>query len=201
MSDLKQKLQEILLEEDEFAYPNDTFITIESELRTNARQMGIDYDNAFIVNTGVSSDKWLNNNQKWNPPRWWAGYGSSWLDWISGEMPEWLRPYFYVLDVDTTNIVNVNSKASKILFGNAYVTKPMHPKDIAIDFNKMLERGKTGVSFRPYNKSWRDMKNYTDGWYDSIDVDSIVIVDKSAIRSIKLLLDASEILQDAKNGF
>lgn len=192
MQDFKHKLQKILLEE--FAPPQEAFIEINHELRNNARSLGIDYDNSLIINTNrqIKSPADIGD---WSQKRkQWAGYGSSWLDWISGEMPHWLATNFYVITVNSLDIISINSKQAKIAFEKQYVTRPQAPKDMAINYEKLYNDGKGGVSFRPYNRSWGNMD-----WYNSIDMDSAVIVNKKAIKSVKLLLDASEIISDFKD--
>jgi hypothetical protein len=194
--DIKDKLQKLLMEE--VSVPPEAFDEIESELRTNARQMGIDYDHAIIVNTNrtLRSAKDMGD---WSSKRkQWAGYGSSWLDWVRSAMPHWLATKFYVLTVNNMDIVSVNDPKSMVAFTKKYVARPGAPKDAAIDFQKLYDEGKGGVAFRPYNKAWAKMGNDAFFWYRSIDVDSIVIVNNKTIRSVKLLLDASEIIADYK---
>lgn len=192
MLDFKQSLRKILLEE--FKAPEEAFLEIESELRSNARQMGIDYDNALVINTNrtLKSPKDIGD---WSQKRkQWAGYGSSWLNWIARNMPHWLATKFYVIEVNSLDMISVNNKKAKQIFEKQYVTRPDAPKDTAINFQKLYDDGKAGVVFRPYNKSWGNMD-----WYNSIDMDSAVIVNSQKIRSVKLLLDASEIIADFKD--
>ena len=193
MPELKSKLQKILLEE--FAVPNDAFIEIEHELRNNAKSMGIDYNNAITINTNrpLSSPKDIGD---WSQKRkQWGGYGSSWINWVADKMPHWLATKFYVIDVNLVDMISINNKQAKLDFEKQYITNIKAPKDMAINFEKLYANGKTGVSFRPFNRSW---SNGLD-WYSTIDVDSVVIVNNKKIRSVKLLLDASEIIADYKD--
>lgn len=192
MLDLKQQLQKILLEE--FAVPQDAFIEIESELRNNARAMGINYDNSIIVNTNRTLSKPQDIGDWSHQHKQWAGYGSSWIDWVARAMPQWLASKFYVLTVDHSNIITIPNKKTKLAFEKHYIINPDTPKDKAINFDKLYKEGKDGVAFRPYNKSWGN-----HDWYTSIDMDSIVIINNKAIKSVKLLLDASEIIADFKD--
>lgn len=192
--DIKNKLQKLFTEE--VSVPDEAFVEIESELRSNARQMGIDYDNAIVVNTNRTL-KGAKDIGDWSSKRkQWAGYGSSWLDWVQKAMPQWLATKFYVLTVNNLDMVAVNDPKSVVKFTNTYITRPGAPKDVAIDFQKLYDEGKGGVVFRPYNKAWSEMDAERYHWYRGIDVESIVIVNNKAIRSVKLLLDASDIIAD-----
>ncbi len=192
MLDFKQQLQKILLEE--FAVPQDAFIEIESELRNTARAMGINYDSSIVVNTNRTLTKpqdigdWSQHHKQW------AGYGSSWIDWVARNMPQWLATKFYVLTVNPGDIITVGNKKAKLAFEQQYIINREVVKDKAINYEKLYKEGKGGVAFRPYNKAWSN-----HDWYTSIDMDSIVIVNNKAIKSVKLLLDASEIIADFKD--
>jgi len=192
MLNIRQSIQKILMEE--FTIPKDAFLEIESELRSNARSMGIDYNNTITVNTNrvLSSPKDIGDwSQK---KKQWAGYGSTWIDWVARNMPHWLASKFYVVTVNSLDIISVNSKQSKQEFEKQYIRNIDSPKDMAINFEKIHSDGKGGVAFRPYNKAWGN-----HDWYNSIDIDSIVIVNNKSIKSIKLLLDASELIADYKD--
>lgn len=183
---MNRELYKILLEE--FSPPEDAFIEIESELRANAKRMGIvNFDNAFtiITNNKVNDIRNFENTQ-------WIGYGTSWLDFIREKMPQWMSNYIYVLDIDISKVLNITNKNIKEFETNFILPNKLNePKDKSIDFKKVKEKGYSGISFRPFN-----MQLSKNRWYHSVDVDSMVLVDKRAIRSVKLLLDASEILQD-----
>jgi hypothetical protein len=192
MSDFKRSIRDVFLEE--FAAPQDAFLEIESELRRTARGQGIDYDNALVINSNrsIRSPKdikdWSSKHKQW------AGYGSSWLDWIAHHKPQWLATHFYVITVDTASMVSVNNKKATLDFEKQYITRPTAEKDLSINYQKLYDEGKCGVAFRPYNEAWN--KNT---WYDSIDMDSAVIANSQKIRSVKFLLDASEIIADFKD--
>jgi hypothetical protein len=112
-------------------------------------------------------------------------------------MPNWLANYFYVLDLDVSkhNFFTVNSETTLQLFSKLYIINPNVPKDAAINYEKLYNKQRYGVIFKPYKPSLVRPGN----WYRSIDMDSVVIVNKKGIRGIKLLLDASEIIADYKD--
>jgi len=193
MSNLHRTLRNVYLRES----LDDAYSMIASELNDNARQMGINLPNAVVVNTNRVL-KSINDIKDMSEGKvQWAGFGTSWFDWIRHNMPDWLAKYFYVLDINIENndFFKVNSEVTLKMFSKLYIRNPNLPKDAAIDYQRLYDKQRYGVVFKPYKRTLAE----PGSWYRSIDMDSVVIVNKKAIRSIKLLLDASEIIADYKD--
>lgn len=193
MQNFKSTIKKILLEG--FTPPDELFVMIESELRDNARKLGINLDESVVVNTNRVLKSPNDIADQSSNKRQWAGYGTTWFDWVRAAMPEWLSSKFYVLNIDYSKIIRINSKESLEQFSNKWILNPETPKDKAIKYDELYKSGYHGVDFKPYNRSWAKYGEITE-WYRSVDMDSIVIINKAAIKNTKLLLDATELIRD-----
>ena len=124
----------------------------------------------------------------------WYGIGTSWLDWIQKNQPDWLAPITYAVILDETNILKVNSKSSINLFNKKYVINPEAPKDTAINWNRLYEDGRDILEFNPY--LGHIGMSIGAHWYDSIDMTSGAIINKRCIKKIIKLYDGTDDFKD-----
>jgi hypothetical protein len=77
--------------------------------------------------------------------------------------------------------------------------KENHPKDLALDWVKLYKNGHGAIEFSPYLghiSGTRIKSGVVGGWYDSIDMASGAIVNKTCIRKIVKLYDGTEDFND-----
>jgi hypothetical protein len=178
MKQLKESLLRVFFEN--YTPSEDVYNEISSELHNISRKHRIDLNNIIIINTNrqINSPqdiKDISVNMKQ-----WAGYGLSWFDWIRYEMPHWLASRFYMVQLDTSKVLQVTPTNYKE-FAEKYIIDPNKPKDRAINYKKLYDDGIGAISFKPY-KHVHDLDHM---WYDSIDMDSVVIVNNKIIKSVK----------------
>lgn len=161
-----------------------------SGIRESARRLGIDLETARLINSKRPSLKDIKDVGDDTKYHQWYSVGTAWLDWIQSEMPQWLAPVTYAIVLDESKMMKVNSKASIQMFTKGYVSKPMAPKDIAIDWMKLYKSDVQVVEFSPY------MGHMGIGWYDSIDMSSGAIVNKKCIKKIIKLYDGTDDFKD-----
>lgn len=181
-----------------------------SGIRESARRLGIDLETARLINSkrpSLNDIKDVSVDPKYHQ---WYSVGTAWLDWIQGNMPQWLAPVTYAVEfnsnpryIDCSTIPNIAS------FQEMYIpeNKIHHPKDAAIDWRKIYDIGVEAVEFYPYLGHIsgevvtfgppRNRKRVTiGGWYDSIDMDSGAIVNKKCIKKIIKLYDGTDDFKD-----
>jgi len=169
------------------------YLTHFSGIRTAARKLGINLDTARIINTKrrkMTPDAIMDVSQDKHQ---WYSIGTAWLDWIQGEMPDWLAPCTYVVEFGQEPLM-VNSKESVAMFEQKYILDVERPKDKAIDWKLLYENNVGAVEFSPYDRSF---ENTHLSWYDSIDMASGAIVNKKIIKRIIKLYDGTEDFIDA----
>jgi len=112
------------------------------------------------------------------PKGLWYGFGGSWIDWMSSEMPEWINAYNYIytLDVDDLNIVKVTSNNV-----DRFSEKYEDFNKFYINWEKVSKDYKGFEAPPPYNKHSDKL------WWGTLDVASGCIWDTSCIKDIKLL--------------
>lgn len=117
----------------------------------------------------------------------WYSIGDSWIEWCRSEMPDWVKPHNFILDLDMSRVLLIASKSDIVDFQRRYgasVGVPgvhlMRPdwRRVAKDY--------CGIEVNPY---FRDL-SFTCAdylWYYGWDVPSGCVWDKSAVKSVKLM--------------
>lgn len=119
-------------------------------------------------------------NDHHKPRGLWYAFGGAWIEWMSGEMPEWLGryDYIYVIEVDDSKLVkvsidNVKEFSEKYNSGNQIDRNQVDWNQVAGDF----------CGFEappPYRKGWG-----VPLWWNTIDIPSGCIWDSSCITSFR----------------
>jgi len=117
------------------------------------------------------------------PKGLWYGIGTSWVDWIRSEQPDWEEDYTHIVDVDLSKIKVIRSYDELLKFSDEYSIGDK-PTGGLIDWAKVASKY-SGIEIVPYIfKARFDLL-----WYYSWDVASGCIWDSNAIKSIKNLGD------------
>lgn len=139
------------------SHPNERFIMSEEEL--------INFRNE--PNQGVN-DK---------PNGLWYAVGSSWIDWVKDNMPEWEYDNVFSVELDPSKIIKLSSHDDIMEFTSRY--KKNYHGFIMIDWGK-VSQDYSGIEISPY--IWKARKL---NWYYTWDVASGCIWNQDAIKSIK----------------
>jgi hypothetical protein len=122
------------------------------------------------------------SGKTFKPTGLWYAMGSSWVDWCSSEMPEWVQPYIYTFDILVeTNMLYLNTRKAVRNFSTKYGWT-LHRHIRQIDWCQ-VNRDYAGVEFNPYFYDQRFSANSL--WYNGIDVPSGVIFNTDIIRNFK----------------
>ena len=172
-----------------------------SEVRTAARRLGIDLDKARLINSKrptLKDIKDVGDDPKYHQ---WYSVGTAWLDWIQGNMPEWLAPCTYAVIIDDFDVVNIDDLKMIETFQKEAIPKDrIHlAKDRAINWQYLYKVNYKAIEFSPYlgHISGERIKGGEVGtWYDSIDMASGAIINKKCIKKIIKLYDGTDDFRD-----
>jgi hypothetical protein len=125
------------------------------------------------------------------PKGLWFAYGTAWINWVAGNMPDWERKHIYKIQVDFDNIINLDSQDGIEEFGNKY-GKSIFPEDtftaiwnrqspMQIDWNE-VSKNYSGVSIPNYQYKYGAFD-----WTTGFDISSGCIWNKKAILNIEKL--------------
>jgi hypothetical protein len=129
------------------------------------------------------------------PRGFWYGFGSSWLDWVRSEMPDWETDYVHLVKVNDSRILKISTFDELLAFTEEFGVKGdyafggSHPKS-NINWAEVAKRY-SGIEINPYISKGR-MKFM---WYYPWDVASGCVWGEDGIVSIELL-DEDEIERD-----
>ena len=162
-----------------------------SGVREAVRRMGIDADSVRLINTrqNIKSAKEI-IDVSGGKYQWYA-IGLSWIEWMQSEMPQWLSPFTYAIEIDKPLMITPKNIAA---FQKKYIVNPEQVKDKAINWKKLYTDKVGAIEFNPYDKSSVDLGS--SFWYYSIDVDSGAIVNKSSVKKIVKLYDGTDDFRD-----
>ena len=118
-----------------------------------------------------------NQPVRFKPKGLWYGIGSSWIDWVKGEMPEWEYDNVFVLDIDESRMKIIRTPEELIEFDKKYTGDE---KGWDIDWS-MVARDFDGIEIAPHNYIYRADVD----WYRTWDVSSGCIWGDGVIRDIK----------------
>jgi hypothetical protein len=189
------------------------YMTHFSGIRESARKLGIDLNSARLINSkraSLNDIKDVKDDPKYHQ---WYSIGTAWLDWIQGEMSDWLAPCTYaVVFKPDGRYFDCPTETAISNFQITYIPKVpeinIHmPKDKAIDWTKLYKDGYGAVEFSPYlghisgtkvSYGGRNNRGSVEigAWYDTIDMASGAIVNKNIISKIIKLYDGTDDFKD-----
>lgn len=132
------------------------------------------YSEPFYEKKQITDDK---------PKGLWYGIGSSWLDWISSEMPEWFSPFTYEIYVDESKLLRVTNPSEMLVFNEKYSKAERYGNKI--DWSAVERDGFGGVEISPY--MWEFRLNTITRWYYGWDCASGCIWNYSLIEGVRLI--------------
>lgn len=121
------------------------------------------------------------------PKGFWYGIDNSWVDWCQSEMPEWVSPHRYEVEIDTSKILVVDTieKMHDINKHAANTDEYFYRKNYDIDWPYFEKMGYKGIEIPIYMQELR--MNLDFFWYYGWDVASGCIWDTNIIKSITKL--------------
>lgn len=115
------------------------------------------------------------NSDGAKPKGLWYGIGSSWIDWVRSEMPDWESNYLYEVTLHEDRIL----KMSEIDELNNFYSKYKNLNKGGINW-KEVAKEYSGIEISPYVRG----AGYKHNWYYWWDVASGCIWSKNAIAKI-----------------
>ena len=113
------------------------------------------------------------------PKGFWWGCGPSWLDWVLSDMPSWVHPYAYRIDIDESRLLKLTMPEMIDDFTRTY----SKPDNWFIKWQEVIATtGLSGIEISPYQWSRRLTPN--NFWYYGWDCASGCVWDKTAIRAV-----------------
>jgi hypothetical protein len=117
---------------------------------------------------------------KAKPTGFWYGFGSSWIDWVNMEVPEWNYNHIFKIEVNQNKILQINTLDKLIEFDNNFSVQVSYFKNI--DWIRVADFY-DGIEITPYQyKARRELS-----WYYGWDVASGCIWNPNAIKNIQRL--------------
>jgi hypothetical protein len=107
----------------------------------------------------------------------WYGIGSSWIDWVRREMPEWEKEDAYLLELDKSNMIVISNYEELLNFHKEFKSENGY-----IDWSVVASKY-DGIEIAPHIREARWKIN----WYSTWDVASGCIWTSNVIKSSKLL--------------
>ena len=139
--------------------------------------------NVFISKDEFTDIRPMEQSTGMKPKGLWYSCGDEWIDWVSGEMPEWLAAANYLYEIEISDdVYEIVSAKGLMQFENLYGV-PMGGGMLQIDWKKVQDDGWAGIQICPYRSEAR----YSSMWYYGWDVASGCIWDPAGLQSFKLL--------------
>jgi len=123
------------------------------------------------------------------PQGLWYACGNDWMNWVCGEMPEWIGRYVYTLEIDESKILKIETKEQFEAFSDKYSIKSELTgwgSSDSPDWSKVAE-GSASSDLRAYSGIEICPAQYGPTWYGSWDVASGCIWDSTAILGARLI--------------
>lgn len=140
------------------------------------------YNNKRIIITKNNKISFENiSSQKSGPKPFglWYGIGTSWIDWVKDEMPDWDYDNVFEIVIDESKILKISKFNELIEFTNEYIDNNEMLSNYFINWNK-LSKKYSGIEISPY--IWEGRMKFI--WYYGWDVASGCIWKKDAIIGI-----------------
>lgn len=116
----------------------------------------------------------------------WYGFGMNWVEFVTKEIPVRRKKYLYEFEVDTSNMIILNSVKDVTEFTKEYISEKEHWMSSLglINWERVSEKY-SGIELPTYHSSLR----YKSGlhWYYPWDIASGCFWDSSVLKSITLM--------------
>jgi len=174
-SQLRQIIKEALIKEvsDEVIdiinskYPNQPILMMSGNQRgSNYEEEGINYRPTSPNEQGKGM----------KPKGLWYGIGSSWVNWVRSEMPNWESEKAYVLDLNRSNMLIIRTYEELMKFNSEF------SEGMGIDWGKVASIY-DGIEIAPHIRESR----YEAVWYLSWDIASGCIWGQNVINDSQLI--------------
>ena len=146
--------------------------------------------------THMSSANSLDLTTKYYPARssplkptgLWYSINNEWLEWCSGNMPDWVKGWSYLLEMDMSDILILSTTKDLKEFNDAYMKK-LSQYCYSIDWWK-VSRDYPGIEIQKYHHlKWMSDKNLNDFsqllWLYGWDVSGGCVWDLSLVKAAK----------------
>lgn len=108
----------------------------------------------------------------------WYAIGTSWIDWVRNEMPDWEGNHIYNLQVNANRILIIKTYEELLEFSKRYTKKDDSYNVFWSDVSKSYD----GIEINPYQPDARF--NNETAWYYGWDVASGCIWNENALNTI-----------------
>lgn len=132
-------------------------------------------------------------SEHYKPRGLWYSIDDEWKEWCQNQMPQWINPNWFSLDLDMGGILVIQSVSDLLRFEKRYKIVEPYPK---INWES-VKKDYLGVEIQNYYclKTFSDfspgkLRDYM--WLYGWDINSGCIWDLSCIRSIQLVNDQYE---------
>jgi hypothetical protein len=130
-----------------------------------------------IVPKTVKQDQ--NRSWTWKPLGLWYGIGTSWIDWVESDMPEWKKEHIHRIEINYSNVLRLNVDMQQKQFEDKYgIVEKGETVIYKIDWEAVEKDGWWGIEIID---PWGDVGSWIRTW----DVSSGCIWDKRAIKKIE----------------
>lgn len=148
-----------------------------------------EYDRIHMLRSGVQGELSLcartyKQRPGNKPSGFWYGIDNSWIDWCSNEMPEWVTPHRYKLEIDMSKVLVVDT-IEKMYDLNKFVVNTdeyFNRYNYDIDWAVFDKMGYKGIEIPRYMYELRRDDKFF--WYYSWDIASGCIWDTNIIKSV-----------------
>jgi hypothetical protein len=143
------------------------------------------YNNKRIIITKNDNISFKNINSQESGPKplgLWYGIGTSWIDWVKEEMPQWDYNNVFEILIDESKILKITDFNELMEFTNEYLDNNEILSNYYINWNEVSKKY-SGIEISPY--IWEGRMKFL--WYYGWDVASGCIWKKDAIIGINMI--------------
>lgn len=129
----------------------------------------------------------------YKPRGLWYSIEDEWREWCQSEMPQWIKPNWFSLDLDMDGILVIQSVSDLLRFQKKYRILEPYPQ---ISWES-VKKDYRGIEIQNYYELRRFFNSLPGGFRDYMwiygwDINSGCIWDLSCVRSIQLVNDQYE---------
>lgn len=124
----------------------------------------------------------LQYNKGPKPRGLWYAIGTSWIDWVRNEMPDWEGDYIYKLQLNSNNILFLKTYDDLVSFTQKY-SDEQSLDTTNINWERVSNEY-SGIEINPYQSKAR----YDILWYYGWDIASGCIWNKNALNTINRIV-------------
>lgn len=138
-----------------------------------------DNDRILMLKDSLDKKKWSYpylQKKSIKPKGIWYGIGLEWIRWCKSEMPHWLTPYIYKIDIDTSRLKKIST--AEEIFSVPTID------DIFVEWSQFTEYA--GIEINPY--IWECRLHIRTSWYYGWDCASGCIWNPDIILATREIL-------------